>query len=166
MSNINEKEEKKQKDRFDSIKKLTNHTDEPTKEMLMQVVKRQDKYLSYKQKHMITMICLYSSLLFYLIYLYNGILKPNAYSFGDIFHVMINDSISSFVLLIIFGIYATMDYLYKKREKAEKEFHALRCEIIDKSTDLWKSEEKWQQRGVVFEMMRNTYDVNLYHENK
>lgn len=153
-------------DRFKPIYELDEHTDEPAKEMLKNVVKNQDKYLSYKQKHMIAMICLYSISLIYLVYLYNEVLKPNAYSFGDIFHVLINDSISSFVLVSIFGIYATMDYFYKKREKAEKEFHALRCEIIDKGSDLWNTDCKWENRKFVFKMMKDKYDINLYHENK
>jgi hypothetical protein len=59
-----------------------------------------------------------------------------------------------------------MNIFREKKEKAEKEFHALRCEIIDKSKDLWKKEESWTSRHLVFEMMKKTFDINLYHENK
>ncbi|MGW9606608.1 DUF2663 family protein, partial [Heyndrickxia sporothermodurans] len=39
------------------------------------------------------------------------------------------------------------------------------CEIIDRSKDLWKN-EAWKSRNVVFEMMKEKYNINLYHESK
>ncbi|MEW8986220.1 MAG: DUF2663 family protein, partial [Bacillus sp. (in: firmicutes)] len=62
--------------------------------------------------------------------------------------------------------YGLMNLFRNKRDKAEKEFHALRCEIIDKSKDLWRKEEAWSNRHLVFEMMKKNYDINLFHENK
>lgn len=141
------------------------YTDDATKVMLQNVIKRKQKYLTYERKHLITMICMFVCVLGYLVYLYNEVLKPYAYSFGDVFHAMISNSINGYILIIIFGLYATMEYFYKKREKAEKEFHLLRCEIIDKSKDLWR-EEAWKHRADIFEMMKNKHDINLYHENK
>ncbi len=70
------------------------------------------------------------------------------------------------MLIVIFGLYGLMNVYRQKRDKAEKEFHALRCEIIDKSKDLWKKEDAWNNRHLVFEMMKQNYDINLYHENK
>ena len=51
-------------------------------------------------------------------------------------------------------------------EKAEKEYQLLRCEIIQKSKLLWENESEWKNRHKVFEMMKNNFDINLYHENK
>ena len=51
-------------------------------------------------------------------------------------------------------------------DKAEKEFHALRCEIVDRSKDLWKREEVWRERHKIFNVLKENYGINLYHENK
>ncbi|MFK4997736.1 DUF2663 family protein [Bacillus sp. N9] len=51
-----------------------------------------------------------------------------------------------------------------KRE-GRKEFHNLRCEIIDKSKDLWK-EERWRSRHTIYAHLKKQYDINLYHESK
>ncbi len=58
-----------------------------------------------------------------------------------------------------------MKVLYTKREKAEKEYHALRSEIIDRSKDLWK-EDSWKKRNEVYELMKKEWDINLYHVSK
>lgn len=70
------------------------------------------------------------------------------------------------MLIFIIGLYGFMNLIRGKRDKAEKEFHALRCEIIDKSKDLWKKEDEWKNRHIVFEMMKENFDINLFHENK
>jgi len=70
-----------------------------------------------------------------------------------------------FLLLCAAALWGMSKIWFDKREKAEKEFHALRCEIIDKSKDLWKG-ESWKERHKVFEMMQKEFDINLYHENK
>lgn len=59
-----------------------------------------------------------------------------------------------------------MNVIRQKVDKLEEEFHALRCEIIDKSTDLWNTDEAWRNRHLVFRMMKEQYGINLYHENK
>jgi hypothetical protein len=64
------------------------------------------------------------------------------------------------------GLYGYMVLIKKKLDKAEKEFQLLRCEIINKSKQLWEKEEEWKNRHKVFEMMKKNYDINLYHENK
>ena len=56
--------------------------------------------------------------------------------------------------------------LKKKMDKAEKEFHALRCEIVDRSKDFWKREEVWRERHKIFNVLKENYGINLYHENK
>ena len=70
------------------------------------------------------------------------------------------------MLMAVIGLFGLMNVFRQKRDKAEKEFHLLRCEIIDKSKDLWGKEDQWKNRHIVFEMMKKNYDINLYHENK
>lgn len=70
------------------------------------------------------------------------------------------------MLILTIGLFGLMNLLKQKREKAEKEFHDLRREIVDKSKDLWKKEEAWKNRHQVFEMMKNNYDINLFYESK
>jgi hypothetical protein len=82
------------------------------------------------------------------------------------FSAFLAQTYNLYALIFIFGLYGLMNLLKEKKDKAEKEYHALRCEIIDKSKDLWKQEDAWRNRHLVFEMMKKNYDINLYHENK
>ena len=91
---------------------------------------------------------------------------PYSYSFASMFSAYVNNSLNLYIIVFVVGLYGLMNLLREKREKFEKEYHALRCEIIDKSKDLWKQEDQWKHRHLVFEMMKKNYDINLYHENK
>jgi hypothetical protein len=149
-----------------SIIMLVEHTDQATKMMLQNVIERKKKFDKIKRDHLfVTLATLLLGLLF-LIYLYVFIVKPYYYSFFDMFSVFVNHYINLFYMLTVFGYYGYMLYLKKKLDKAEKEYHDLRCEIIDKSKDLWKQEEAWKNRHKVFELMKEKFDINLYHENK
>ena len=59
-----------------------------------------------------------------------------------------------------------MNVLKQQKDKKEKEYQELRCEIVNRSKDLWKKEEHWKNRHIDFEAMKKTYDINLYHEKK
>ena len=82
------------------------------------------------------------------------------------FSSFVGQETNLYFLVAAGGLFGLMNLLKAKREKAEKEFHALRCEIIDKSKDLWKKEDEWKNRHLVYETMKKHYDINLYHENK
>ena len=69
-------------------------------------------------------------------------------------------------MLLLAFMYGGMLYYKKKMDKAEKEFHALRCEIIDRSKDLWKNDVAWKNRHILFNKFKDLYDINLFHENK
>jgi len=148
------------------IKLLDNRTDEATKQMLQKVIERKSKFDKFKFRHLTVMWATIFSAFFYFIYLYHFVLEPYSHSFATMFSVYINQASNLYVLIAVVGLYGLMNLLREKREKAEKEYHALRCEIIDKSKDLWKKEEEWKNRHIVFEMMKANYDINLYHENK
>jgi hypothetical protein len=145
---------------------LDENTDPVVKQMLHNVVSRKKKFDEYKRRHV---VALYLTLFFsacYLIYLYVTIVTPYSYSFASMFSAFVNNSLNLYSLILTIGTFGLMNLFREKKDKAEKEFHDLRCEIIDKSKDLWKKEEAWNNRHLVFEMMKKTYDINLYHEKK
>ncbi|MCM3586474.1 YpbF family protein [Mesobacillus maritimus] len=150
----------------ETIIHLDERTDEATKHMLNNVVKRKRKYDNLKQKHLIIMIITVGVATIFTLYLYQTTIRPYSYSFYEVFSAFFSQSINLYLFILTGGLFGLMNLLREKRDKAEKEFHALRCEIIDKSKDLWKKEHEWKSRHLVFEMMKEKYDINLYHENK
>lgn len=145
---------------------LDERTDPATKQMLQKVVERKEKYDALKNRHLIAMWTTIFISFIYFYYVYLSVMTPYSYSFAAMFSAYVGNSVNFYCLVVIVGLFGYMNLLREKRDKAEKEFHALRCEIIDKSKDLWKREEAWNHRHLVFEMMKKTYDINLYHENK
>lgn len=148
------------------IMKLDDKTDPATRKMLQNVIDRKRKFDRYKSRHLVSVWSTIGLISIYFYYLYVTVIKPYSYSFAEIFSVYVQNSANLYFLIVTVGVYGFMVLLREKREKAEKEYHALRCEIVDRSKDLWKKEEEWKNRHVVFEMMKKIYDINLYHENK
>ncbi|WP_243290091.1 DUF2663 family protein [Bacillus sp. FJAT-47783] len=146
--------------------KLLPFTDEPTKNMLQELVKRKHKYDTMKSKCFMWQMIAVSSCVFLFIYGYFFLFLPNNGHIGYMFQSFINNLFHLFFVLFIGSSYASVLFYKKKEEKKEKEFHDLRCEIIDKSTDLWNSDEAWKERDRVFTFMKNKYDINLYFESK
>jgi len=148
------------------IMNLDDRTDHATKKMLNNLIDRKRKFERYKSRHLLSVWITIGFITVYFYYLYVTVMKPYSYSFAEIFSVYVQSSANLYFLILTVGTYGLMILLKEKREKAEKEYHALRCEIVDRSKDLWKKEEEWKNRHVVFEMMKKTFDINLYHENK
>lgn len=144
---------------------LDERTDQATKQILENVVKRKRKFDRYKQRHTVIMWMTLFLALIYFMYIYMTIVKPRL-DFAGMFSAFVNDSNHLIFLIITIGMYGYMNLLKEKMEKAEKEFHALRCEIVERSKDFWKNEDAWNNRHLVFEMMKKNYDINLYHEKK
>lgn len=144
---------------------VLNQTDQATKQMLQNLVDRKQKFDRFKQYHLLVLwlTVLYSFGALYLLYYH--ILTPYSYSFFEIFLVLVDDNIHLFFILLAISFFGATKVLYEKKQKAEKEYHDLRCEIIDRSKDLWKN-EAWKSRNTIFEMMKKHYDINLYHESK
>lgn len=147
------------------IKNLDNWTDEATKQMLQNVVKRKRKFDKFEKRHLIFLWLTIFSFTFYGIFLYTKIFMPYSYSASMMFSAFLSNSYNVYFIVVSFSLYGYLTVLKKKVDKYEKEYHALRCEIIDKAPDLWKG-EAWEKRHLVFEMMKKQYDINLYHENK
>ncbi|MFE8702641.1 YpbF family protein [Cytobacillus sp. FJAT-54145] len=145
---------------------LDDRTDQATKQMLNKVVEKKRKFDTFKYRHLLAMWATVFTSFIYFYYIYKTVMIPYSYSFASMFSAYVNNSINFYMIVFVVGLYGLMNLLREKREKFEKEYHALRCEIIDKSKDLWKQEEQWKNRHLVFEMMKKNYDINLYHENK
>lgn len=148
------------------IVNLDDRTDPATKKMLQNLIDRKKKFDRYKSRHLLSVWLTIGLIAIYFYYLYITVMMPYSYSFAEIFSVYVQNSSNLYFLIMTVGTYGLMVLLKEKREKAEKEYQALRCEIVDRSKDLWKKEEEWKNRHLVFEMMKKKFDINLYHENK
>ncbi|WP_251555244.1 DUF2663 family protein [Neobacillus muris] len=151
---------------MDTPIRLLEHTDEATKQMLENVRKRKEKFDIAEKRHFLSIyITLILSFLFF-VFFYFTIAKYFSYSFFAMFSAFLNDQRA----VLLFGLtilsYGAMNLLKQQKDKKEKEYQELRCEIVDRSKDLWKKEEEWKNRHVVFEIMKKQYDINLYHEKK
>jgi predicted nucleic acid-binding protein len=145
---------------------LLEHTDEATKQMLENVRKRKVKFDTAKRLHYLS---IYSMLLFaflFFSYFYFMIAKQYSYSFFAMFSASVSDAINISLMAVTAILYGAMNVLRQQKDKKEKEYQELRCEIVNRSKDLWKKEEHWKNRHVDFDVIKKTYDINLYHEKK
>jgi len=145
---------------------LDERTDPATKQMLQNVIDRKKKFDRYTARHLLSVWITIGLTSIYFFYLYVTVIQPYSYSLAEIFSAYVQNSANLSFLILTAGTYGLMVLLKEKREKAEKEYQGLRCEIVDRSKDLWKKEEEWKNRHLVFDMMKKKFDINLYHENK
>lgn len=145
---------------------LDEHTDQATKQILQHVVERKRKFERLQRKHRKVLWSSVGVASSFFIYLYVYVVTPYAYSFFEIFAAFVNQSIHFLYLVATIGLAGYVKMLKNRMDKAEKEYQLLRCEIIQKSKMLWEQEAEWKNRHKVFDMMKNKYDINLYHENK
>lgn len=151
---------------MDSSIELLKNTDQATKQMLENVRKRKKKFDNTKRWHYLS---IYATLIFafsFFVYFYYTIAAHYSYSFLAMLSATLNDAITIYLIAISILGFGAMNLLKQQKEKKEKEYHDLRCEIVDRSKDLWKKEEEWKNRHIVFEIMKKQYDINLYHEKK
>lgn len=144
-----------------TLSEADKYVDEPTRKMLEAVIKRKQKFEQYK-KHVFRwrMVC------FVCFFILCMTLFGNYSESGTILNHLLSDSFSFFWILAIAFSYGASYFFYKKEDKAENDYHKLRCEIIQKSTDLWPLPQKWETREAVFRIMKESYDINLYYESK
>ncbi|MEH7094748.1 DUF2663 family protein [Neobacillus vireti] len=143
-----------------------DYTDQATKQMLENVRKRKKKFDDIKMWHYLSV---YSTLFFafiFTVYFYITFVKPFSFSFLAMLSAVLNDIVAVYLLAFTIVGFGAMNLLKQQKEKKEKEYQELRCEIVDRSKDLWKKEEEWKNRHIVFEIMKKQYDINLYHEKK
>jgi hypothetical protein len=148
------------------IQDLDEHTDEATKIMLVNVVKRKRKFDHYKSRHFLFIYFTLGLIAILGVYIYKKIIVLYAHSFTAMYLHFFENKLIIFCFLVLAFTYGGMLHYKKKMDKAEKEFHALRCEIVDRSKDLWKNETAWKNRHLLFNKLKEQYDINLFHENK
>jgi hypothetical protein len=142
------------------------YTDQATKQMLENVRKRKKKFDDVKMWHYFS---IYGTIFFafiFTVYFYISFVKQYSFSFIAMLSAVLNDTVAVYLLAFTIVGFGAMNLLKQQKEKKEKEYQELRCEIVDRSKDLWKKEEDWKNRHVVFEIMKKQYDINLYHEKK
>ncbi len=148
-----------------SINEFGEWTDYATKQMLHNLIVRKHKFDKAKSLHLYTLWITIITSFCFLYYLYKFVLGPYSYSFEAIFSEYISRSFHLYITMLLVGLFGATKVLYQKKEKKEKEYHDLRCEVIDRSKDLWK-EEAWKRRHQVFEKMKAEFDINLFHGSK
>lgn len=141
-------------------------TDEPTKKMLQGLVDKKRKFDRYKKKCLHFQLFTFFCVLLFMGYFYFAILRQGHEEFSTVFSAFLESSFHLFFIMSIAGGYATSLYFKKKEEKAEKEFHELRCEVIRKSPELWPKPFHWKKREMVFQLMKNEFGINLFYESK
>lgn len=151
---------------LDSPIQLLEHTDQATKQMLENVRKRKKKFDDSKMWHYFSIYGTLFVAFLFIVYFYLTIFKHYSYSFLAMISASLNDAVAVFLLAFSIIGFGAMNLLKQQKEKKEKEYQELRCEIVDRSKDLWKREEEWKNRHIVFEIMKKQYDINLYHEKK
>ncbi|MDF2856069.1 MAG: hypothetical protein K0Q87_1920 [Neobacillus sp.] len=151
---------------MDSPILLLEHTDEATKQMLENVRKRKQKFDDAKKWHYFAIYSTLSFAFLFFSYFYLTVAKIYSYSFFAMFSAAVNDSVNVLLFFVTLCLFGAMNLLKQQKDKKEKEYQELRCEIVDRSKDLWKKEDQWGKRHIIFEMMKKNYDINLYHEKK
>ena len=144
---------------------LDEQVDEATKRMILHLIEKKMKYDHYKNTHffILSFFILYCLTLLFICY--TLIIVPNEYSIMNSITILLDKNHLIFLFLMAVFLFGALKFYYEKKEKAETEFHDLRCEIIDKSHDIW-AEEHWSTRHRVFDEIKQQYDINLYYESK
>ncbi|MRX71031.1 DUF2663 family protein [Bacillus lacus] len=150
-----------------AIRELDQHTtDEPAKHMLQGLVEKKRKFDTLKKKCLQGQLFTFGFAICFMIYFYYFILQPNTVDFTVILSRFVQDPFHLFFVVGIAAGYATCVYYKKKEEKAEAEYHQLRCEVIKKSQELWPQPYFWKKRHEVYTMMKSEFGINLFFESK
>ncbi|MBS4199532.1 DUF2663 family protein [Bacillus sp. FJAT-49732] len=144
---------------------LGEHTDQTTKQMLQNLIDKRMKYNRYKYIHFLLLTTAFVFGFFVFTFFYKISIQTSSSNMLDMFSLFVRKNHLLTLFFIAFALFGSVKVIFEKKEKSEKEYHALRCEIIEKSKNLWKG-DKWIQRHMVFEQMKKKYDINLYHESK
>jgi hypothetical protein len=140
--------------------------DEVTKQMMLAVIEKKQKFERLKTIVKVLRVITFVGFSSFFIYIALFIVYSNNFIISSMIDDFLNRPEHLYILLVLFSMYWMILFYQKKCEKAEEEFDALRCEIIQKSNDLWKEEKEWKERYKLFEWMKQQYDINLYYENK
>ncbi|TYS68364.1 DUF2663 family protein [Sutcliffiella horikoshii] len=147
------------------IKTLNHHTDEATKQTLQLLVDKKRKQDTFKKREWRWRISCCITLGLFLTYIYFFIFKQFSSSSASISYFF-DRSIHFWIVMFITYQIGMIKYLLYKKDKAEKEYHDLRKEMVKRSDDYWSKPADWKQRHHVFDLMKKEFDINLYHETK
>lgn len=147
------------------IQTLDKHTDDATKKTLQLLVAKKRKFDQFKKREWRWRLSTFFTLGLFLIYIYYFIVGQST-SYSEMFAYFFDRSIHLPIVMFIGCQIGMIKYLLYKKDKAEKEYHELRKEMVKRSDDYWSQPEEWKQRHQVFEMMKREFDINLYHETK
>ncbi|MBD1378644.1 DUF2663 family protein [Metabacillus arenae] len=148
------------------IEQLDGFADEPTREMLQSLIDKKRKFDKYKTLCLRWQIFTFLSVLSFMAYFYFIILHPGDSNLSILLGQFTGDEMHIFFLVAIVAGYGSALHCKKKEEKAETEYHKLRCEVITKSPDLWPKPFLWKKRHEVFKVMKKEFDINLFYESK
>ena len=143
---------------------LSELTDEVTKQMLLGVIEKKEKWERLKIKVNVLQVFTIIGFLAFFVYIAWKLIVPNE-TLASFIAAFLGRLEHLYILLLLFTSYGGVLFYKNKCDKAEVEFHALRCEIIQKSADLWRGEQEWNKRHKWFEIMKAKYDINLFYEN-
>lgn len=90
---------------------------------------------------------------------------PYRFFYSTMISMLINDVYHYVFVGMLATVHYRLKFLDKKAEKAEKEYNALRSEVIQRTEELWPEGEKRNNRHRFFREMKEKYDINLYYEN-
>ena len=145
---------------MDALKQLL--VPEVTLTILRQLVQRKAKQDALKRKlvwwGMIFLSCIVFASIFVTMQLHSVSTGERTYN-----DLMKSPSLWG-VALAVFGTYWQFFLTRKSFEEAEEEYEALRMDVLNRSTELWSTEEQWEMRHLVFEFMKEQFDINLYYE--
>jgi uncharacterized membrane protein len=148
------------------IQQLNELTDEVAKQMLQSVIDKKTKLDQIQNKERRIRWLLLGCLALICAYILFSFQQLSFVTYQTAFTFILSSVYHLVMLIIVFSLYYYLLQVRKKSEKIEKEFHDLRCEVIQKSPHLWGDPQKWAARQQVFSMIKKEYDINLYYENK
>ncbi|HHY71651.1 MAG TPA: DUF2663 family protein [Bacillus bacterium] len=102
---------------------------------------------------------------FFIGYLLFFIVMPYRFHYGMMISLLVNNVYHYLFIAVIVTIHSRLKFVEKKADMAEKDFNTLRCEVIQRSEELWPDGEKRKQRHHFFIEMKEKYNINLYYES-
>ncbi|NNU90400.1 MULTISPECIES: YpbF family protein [Anoxybacillus] len=139
--------------------------DEVTKAILQRMITHKREWEDMKKRMKWSFILFLFSLALFGLYIYQTVVIPNHSSTERMIVAAIDNERIFWFTAFVGSLGWFVSFCKKKSDKAEQDFHALRCEFIQKSSELLEK-RTWEKRHVLYEWMKETYDITLYHENK
>lgn len=138
---------------------------EVTEKVLKELIKRKDEEKRWKSavsKAGLILIILFAFLMFYFFSAKQGLM--DRFSFTAFHAAVFSDPILwLFGLGLLFGFFR-LQHVSKKYEEADDDFEELRCELIERSEELWSEPEEWRNRHHIFTLLEEEYGINLFHK--